>query len=97
MFTFAFANGFLTVPAGPASQNGFCTFDGVLPVGMEVTISEAVPASMRVSAITVTPADRLVGAPDLAGGRVVLRVGEDINEVTFTTRSRRPRRPPRPR
>ena len=43
----------------------------------------------------MAPADRLVGGPDLAGGSVALRVGADINEVTFTNEvTRTPPAPP---
>ena len=90
VFTFAFGGGYLTVPAGPASQGGYCTVDGLHPVGTVLLITQEPVPDTLVSAIAVDPSDRIVGAPDLAGGSVSVTVGTDVTEVTFTDRSSTP-------
>jgi hypothetical protein len=86
LFTFTALGGYGTVPAGPASQGGFCTIGGVLPLGAEVTFTELVPPGLVVSNIQVAPADRLVGQPDLVAAQVTIRIGTGLNELTYTNR-----------
>ncbi len=56
--------------------------------GTHLTIVGRVPATERVSAIVVRPTQRLVGSPDLEGGRVTARVDKRVTEVTFTDEGR---------
>lgn len=83
-FTFLVDGQTLTVPAGS------CEVDGPFSQGTTVTVSETIPSGIRVSDITVDPPDRVIGTPDIAGGRVVVRIGDpdpnipDGTEVSFT-------------
>jgi uncharacterized repeat protein (TIGR01451 family) len=76
------------VPAGLASDGGFCVMDGSFPAGTVVTVQEAPevngPVEYVPSSIDVSPPDRIVAAPDLANGSVQLEIGPGITEVTFT-------------
>ena len=85
-FTFAVGTVAVSVPAGPA-PGGYCTVTGSFPVASDVTISEVVPRGMEVSAITVGPASRLVGAANTDGATVVVRVGSGATEATFTNQT----------
>lgn len=72
-----------TVPAGPA-PGGYCVVGPAFPQGSTVTVSETVPAGVKVSDITVAPDPRLVSTPNLAGGSVDVAIGSGVTEVTFT-------------
>jgi hypothetical protein len=72
----------ITVPAGPA-PGGYCVLAGQLPLGTQATIIEHIPATEHVSAITASPASRLIST-DLATGTAVTSVGRGFIDVTFT-------------
>jgi len=72
-----------TVPAGPASEGGFCVLDGTFPVGTAVTVQETIPSNARPTAVTVTPSGR-GGTPNLTNGSVVATIGTGFTEVAFT-------------
>ena len=71
------------VPAGPP-PGGTCVVVGWFPVATSVAVTESIPEGTEVSAITVAPAGRMVGSPNLAGGSVVVRIGSGVVEATFT-------------
>jgi hypothetical protein len=75
-----------TVPAGPASQGGYCVVDGTFPIGMQVTVQEAPPFPYGVLGISVNPASRSAGAPVVSNGngQVTVTIGSGFTEVTFT-------------
>ncbi len=73
----------VVVPAGPA-PGGYCVVAGSFPVATDVVVSELTPRGVEVSAIAVAPAARQVGAPNVAGGTVVVRIGPGFTEATFT-------------
>jgi Ice-binding-like len=75
----------ITVPAGPA-PGGYCVLAGQLPLGTQATIIERIPAGEHVSAITASPANRLISA-DLTTGTAVAHVGRGFIDVTFTDTS----------
>jgi hypothetical protein len=75
----------ITVPAGPA-PGGYCVVVGRFPLGTQATIIEQIPAAEHVSAITASPAKRLVSA-DLTTGTAVVDVGKGFIDVTFTDTS----------
>ncbi|HLX51314.1 MAG TPA: ice-binding family protein [Streptosporangiaceae bacterium] len=72
----------ITVPAGPA-PGGYCVLAGRFLLGTQVTITEQIPAAEHVSAITASPAKRLVSA-DLTTGTAVVDAGKGFTDVTFT-------------
>ena len=74
------------VPAGPASQGGFCVVDSSFPVGTVVTVQEtpSPTKAYQVLSIAVNPPSRSSGAPDLANGTVKVTIGNGFTEVTFT-------------
>lgn len=82
-FTITAGSQAYTVPAGPASEGGYCILDGTFPVGTAVTVTETIPTADLVSAITVAPADR-GGAPNLTTGSVIVTIGTGFTEVAFT-------------
>jgi hypothetical protein len=51
----------ITVPAGRA-PGGYCVLAGRFPLGTRATVTEKIPAAERVSAITASPAKRLISA-----------------------------------
>jgi hypothetical protein len=75
----------VVVPAGPP-PGGTCVVVGWFPVATNVAVTESIPEGTEVSAITVAPAGRMVGSPNLAGGSVVVRIGSGVVEATFTNR-----------
>ena len=75
-----------TVPAGPASEGGYCVLDGTFNVGTQVTVDEVVPAGNVVASITVEPSGR-GGGTNLGAGSVVATIGTGFTEVTFTNRT----------
>jgi uncharacterized repeat protein (TIGR01451 family) len=82
-FTFTAGANTFTVPTGPA-PGGTCVVGPRFSVGTRVTVAETVPAGYTVSSITVAPASRLEGTPNLAGGSVNVTIGSGVTEVTFT-------------
>lgn len=85
-FTFTAAGQSISVPAGPASQGGFCKpFPTGFPLG-NLTIQETLPPLYQVVApIGVAPTGRLVSS-NPATGSVTVNVGSGVTEVTFTDR-----------
>lgn len=85
-FTFTAGGQSISVPAGPASQGGFCK---PFPAGFafgNLTVQETVPPLYQVQApIVVAPAGRLVSTNPAAGSAVV-NVGSGVTEITFTNR-----------
>jgi streptogramin lyase len=75
-----------TVPAGPASQGGFCIVDGTFPIGTQVTVQEAPPFPYGVLGISVNPPGRSAGAPVVSNGngQATVTIGSGFTEVTFT-------------
>ncbi|HEV2759422.1 MAG TPA: hypothetical protein VGV86_07635, partial [Acidimicrobiales bacterium] len=82
-FTFLAGARTVAVPAGPA-PGGYCVVAGSFPVATNVSVSELVPRGVQVSDISIAPADRRVGAANLAGGSVIVRIGSGFSEATFT-------------
>jgi len=75
----------ITVPAGPA-PGGYCVLASQFPLDTQVTITQQIPASDQVSAITASPATRLAST-DLATGTAVISIGKGFTDVTFTDTS----------
>ena len=84
-FTFHVGGQTITVPAGPAPA-GTCidVKDPSMTPGSNVAVTETIPAGVAVSGITVNPSTSIVGAPDLAGGSVTVKLEKPITEVDFT-------------
>uniref|UniRef100_Q020Y1 Conserved repeat domain n=1 Tax=Solibacter usitatus (strain Ellin6076) TaxID=234267 RepID=Q020Y1_SOLUE len=74
------------VPAGPASQGGFCILAGAFPVGLPVTVTEnpSPTAAYQLINITVNPPGASSQPPNLATGTVLLTTGPGFTEVTYT-------------
>ena len=74
------------VPAGPASQGGFCILAGAFPVGLPVVVTEAPSPTnaYQLINITVNPPGASSQPPNLATGTVVLTTGPGFTEVTYT-------------
>ena len=73
-----------TVPAGPASEGGYCVIDSTtFPVGTKVTVAEAgvLPGSVVTS--SVSPAGTT------GGSSIVATLGSGFTEVTFTNSRQR--------
>ena len=77
MFNFTVAGANLAVPAGS------CVLGANFPVGTSVTVTEAPATGTVLSAITVSPADRL-GVLNLAARTVTATVGSGVTDVSFT-------------
>lgn len=73
----------LTVPAGPASQGGYCKIASGFTRGTNVTVTEAARAGTAVAKITVAPAARKTSA-STANRKVSVKVGSGFTVVTFT-------------
>jgi streptogramin lyase len=75
-----------TVPAGPASQGGYCIVDGTFPIGTQVTVQEMPPFPYGVLGISVNPPSRSAGAAVLSNGngQVTVTIGSGFTEVVFT-------------
>lgn len=73
----------LTVPAGPASQGGFCKIAYDFPQGSQVDVTETIPGGGSVSDITVNPASRRVSS-NTAGGTARVRIANGVTVVSFT-------------
>ncbi len=76
----------LTVPAGPASQGGYCKIASGFTRGTNVTVTEAARAGTAVAKITVAPAARKTSA-STANRKVSVKVGSGFTVVTFTNRA----------
>ena len=85
-FVFLAGGRAVNVLAGPA-PGGFCTPAGHFLVGTGVTVAESVPSGAQVTGISVSPANRATGDPDLAAGRVGVAIGTGVTEVVFTNAS----------
>ena len=72
-----------SVPAGPASEGGYCVLDGTFNVGTVVSVAEAVPASAHVSSISVS-SSRGGSTTNTAAGKASVVIGTGFTEVTFT-------------
>jgi hypothetical protein len=71
-----------TVPAGPASEGGFCVVDATtFRLGTQVTVTEVVPAGTVVTGIAVSPADR-GGMP--GSNSIIATIGTGVTVVTLT-------------
>lgn len=81
-FTFTTGSSKFTVPAGPA-PGGTCAIGPSLPVGTNVTVTEAIPSGDAVSSITAAPPGQLV-SENLAAGTVTVTIGSGVTEVTYT-------------
>ena len=78
-FTFTVGTRTVSVPAGKC-----LLLSGQIPVDTQVTIQEQFVPGMRVTAIGVNPANRLVGSADLANRKVTVRIGAGVTAVTYT-------------
>jgi hypothetical protein len=66
-----------TIPAGPASEGGYCVIDSTtFPVGAEVSVSEIQSGYTTTS--VVSPAGTT------GGGNITITIGTGFTEVTFT-------------
>lgn len=73
----------ITVPAGPA-PGGYCVVaPGKFVEGDVVTITEQIPNTMAVTAITTAPSGRVVSR-HISKGTVTETLGSGVTEVTFT-------------
>ncbi len=82
-FIFTVGGRTLTVPAGPASQGGYCKIASGFTRGTNVTVTEAARAGTAVAKITVAPAARKTSA-STANRKVSVKVGSGFTVVTFT-------------
>ena len=80
-FSFTVGTQTATVPAGPA-PGGYCVIAGKFKVG-DRTITQRIPGGDRVTSIKTAPASRQVSVK-LAAGRVTVRIGAGVTEVTYT-------------
>ena len=82
-FNFTIAGRHITVPAGPASQGGFCQLVRNLPRGTNVSVTEAVKAGFHLTRIQGAPAGRIV-SKNLATRTAVVKVASSVSVVQFT-------------
>lgn len=82
-FRFSLDNKSVTVPAGPASQGGFCKIVRGFEQGSTVKVTEQARAGTRVSRIAVAPATREVSS-SRADRTARVRTGGGITVVSFT-------------
>jgi hypothetical protein len=82
-FAFNVGGKAISVPAGPASQGGYCKIVYGFTRGTNVIVTEAAKSGVHVSAITVAPADRKVSA-STANRTVTVKVGSGFTVVSFT-------------
>lgn len=87
VFSFTAGAGTFTVPAGPA-PGGYCAVGPAFVEGSVITVTESIPAGYAVTGITVAPAGRMVGAPNLAAGMVSITMGSGVTEVTYVDEKR---------
>jgi hypothetical protein len=86
-FTTSATSGTTNVPAGPA-PGGTCVVVGTnFYQNSTVTITQQIPSGDRVTSITVATPDRQVGSADLANGKVTVKIGSGVTEVTYTDAS----------
>jgi hypothetical protein len=80
LWTFSVAGmaGTTTVPAGS------CSIVGTFPFNSTQRITETAAPGFVVSAITASPASRLVGTPDLAGRSASVLIGSGVTEAIYT-------------
>lgn len=83
LFTFNAGGTTVSIPAGPA-PGGYCKVVASYVVGSKVGVMETVPSGVHVAQIAVGPPDRIVGAPNLGAGTVLVAIGKGVTEVTFT-------------
>ncbi len=83
--TFAFNVGgkAISVPAGPASQGGYCKIVYGFTRGTNVIVTEAAKSGLHVAAITVAPADRKVSVSTV-NHTATVKVGSGFTVVSFT-------------
>ncbi len=83
--TFAFNVGgkAISVPAGPASQGGYCKIVYGFTRGTNVIVTEAAKSGLHVAAITVAPADRKVSVSTV-NRTATVKVGSGFTVVSFT-------------
>lgn len=82
-YTFTVGGRTITVPAGPASQGGYCKIASGFTRGTNVTVTEAPRPGTTVAKITVAPAARKTSA-STANRKVTVKVGSGFTVVTFT-------------
>ncbi len=81
-FWFDIGGRMFKIPAGPASQGGYCKISYGFPLGSNVTVTEA-PSAFRVQAITVRPPERRVSS-NTAARTATVRIARGFTVVTFT-------------
>ncbi len=83
--TFGFTVGgrHVSVPAGPASQGGYCKIVGGFDRGSAVKVTEAARSGIHVSRITVRPVDRKISV-NKAQRTATVRIGRGNTVVAFT-------------
>ena len=69
-----------TVPAG------YCVFDGLFPVGTQVTVQEQWQVGYQLTDIAADPSGRLVSA-DLATGQGIVTIGSGVTVIYFTNQA----------
>ena len=82
-FTFTVGGKTVSVPAGPASQGGYCKILHGFVRGTNVAVTEMARSGVHVSAITVLPATRKVSTSTI-NRRAVVKVGSGTTVVSFT-------------
>lgn len=84
-FTVTGFTGTVSVPAGACQVVGGSTNPFVFPAGSTPTITQTAGFGGSVSAITVNPANRIIGTANLAAGSVQVAIGSGFTEVAFTS------------
>ena len=82
-FTFNVGGRTAVVPAGPASQGGYCKILGGYEQGQNVTITEQAKSGTRVTNIQVEPAGRKVSSNN-ANRTTTVKPGPGYTVVTYT-------------
>lgn len=82
-FAFTVGGRRISVPAGPASQGGYCKIVRGFEIGSRVRITEAARAGIRVARIAVQPADRKI-ATNKARRTALVRTARGFTVVSFT-------------
>ena len=85
-FDFTVGAATFSIPAG-AAPGGTCIVTPPVPVGTSTAVVETLVPGVTVSDITVVPADRVAGGPNLAAGSVNVTAADGVTEVTFTNKS----------
>ena len=74
----------ITVPAGPASQGGYCFVDHTtFPVGSSATVTELPSRAFTITGIMVNVNGTQIASPSITSGSVPVTIAPGFTEVTF--------------